>query len=200
MQICKALLLSCLQGPLPLLCSDYYFSDLLLNNGKTFRANAVREVSTLPSPTSPRCYRDGNPDTVFAHVAPDKEHQPGMKHKSHLGKNTAPDVLLEGLAGKHCLLSVVGREQRCKRDLPVPMFLQACSREGWVTRCEQAPAWLLLSNAGCSGASLLPVGISNSFLKYAGLNGPVGTHSRNLRTAQPGFVGIIASGLDNKEI
>lgn len=120
MQICKALLLSCLQGPLPLLRSDYYFSDLLLNNGKTFRANAAREVSTLPSPTSHRCYRDGNPDTVLARVAPDKQHQTGMKHKSHLGKNKAPDVLLGGLEGKHSLLSMVEREQGCKRDPPAP--------------------------------------------------------------------------------
>lgn len=42
------------------------------------------------------------------------------------------------------------------------------------------------------------MGISNCFLKYAALNGPVGTYSRNLRTAQPGFVGIIASGLEGR--
>lgn len=43
--------------------------------------------STLPSPQPPRCCRGGNSDTALACIAPNKEYQTGMKHKSHLGKN-----------------------------------------------------------------------------------------------------------------
>lgn len=39
------------------------------------------------------------------------------------------------------------------------------------------------TDAGCGGAVLLPVGISNCFLKHARLNGTVGIRSRNLRTS-----------------
>lgn len=39
------------------------------------------------------------------------------------------------------------------------------------------------TDAGCGGAVLLPVGISNCFLKRAQLNGTVGIRSRNLRTS-----------------
>lgn len=39
------------------------------------------------------------------------------------------------------------------------------------------------TDAGCGGAVLLPVGISNCFLKRARLNGTVGIYSGNLRTS-----------------